>query len=266
MIGRQGSVVVKADISACSELLGSKFMSFCVVFGGDTGCGSASLNLCACNTASPWSNNPSTVSTGVWSLWKVDLLEPKCPALNILTFCQQGLTLKNERMTLSRSWIWKGYSHQPLELQCVKCIRRNNAFTFGLFVWLLHLETLDLVRGQAGGVVDFLEVDVTVRVGLGHGAGDVCLMSLGSGLAPRPSLFRSSTTETVLIHYSHYRDCTDALLHQVTGQSHSSAENRLIATLGTRRGKRLSGLILPNWELVCLCLENVSQKCESFRK
>ena len=41
--------------------------------------------------------------TGVWSQWKVDLLELKCPALKTLMFCYQGLTLKNERMTLSRT-------------------------------------------------------------------------------------------------------------------------------------------------------------------
>ena len=46
---------------------------------------------------------PSNPPTSVWSRWKVDLLELKCPALNTLTFCQQGLTLKNVRMTLSRT-------------------------------------------------------------------------------------------------------------------------------------------------------------------
>ena len=41
--------------------------------------------------------------TGVWSQWKVYLLEPKCPALITLRFCQHGVTLKNEWMTLSRT-------------------------------------------------------------------------------------------------------------------------------------------------------------------
>ena len=47
--------------------------------------------------------NKPVAHTAVWSQWKVNLLEPKCPALHILKFCYQGLTLKNEQMTLSRT-------------------------------------------------------------------------------------------------------------------------------------------------------------------
>ena len=51
-----------------------------------------------------WPFDPS-LGTGVWSKWKVNLLEQKCPALKTFMFCQQGLTLKNEWMTLLKN-VW----------------------------------------------------------------------------------------------------------------------------------------------------------------
>ena len=85
----------------------------------------------------------------------------------------------------------------------------------------LYLETLDLVGGEAGGIVDLLEVNVAVGVGLGHG-GDVCLLSPSSGLAPRSSLFPSSTTESVLRHYNGRREASL--------QEKSSSDN-IVATI-----------------------------------
>ena len=78
-LGSEGSVVV---IVICMPGLGvlwaysNIFVSFC----GITGCGSASLKLCVCNVASPWSQSPSPDSQcGVQPTAKnvCDLLSPK---------------------------------------------------------------------------------------------------------------------------------------------------------------------------------------------
>ena len=48
----------QADTHACSALLGD-IPCFCFAFGDITWCGSASLKLCVCNAASPWSQSTS---------------------------------------------------------------------------------------------------------------------------------------------------------------------------------------------------------------
>ena len=79
MIGRQGSVVVRQIFIPGLNCTGGPPWFF-FVFGGITGCGSASLKLCICKAASPWSQ-----SSFPDSQWPV-----RC-----LGTCLQGVLLKS---------------------------------------------------------------------------------------------------------------------------------------------------------------------------